>query len=263
MLHFAKELARDCGELLLERWDQLRTVSFKDTAIDLVTDADRAAEDFLVKAIQKRYPDHQIFGEEGTGGPELLDHDGYVWILDPLDGTVNYAHHIPMFAVSIGILKDGEPEFAVVFLPALGELFSAAKGQGAYLNDKPIQVSKHSELKDCLLATGFPYDKHESEVDNLSNFSHFMKQARGIRRLGSAAGDLVFVACGRFDGYWEEKLQPWDVAAGILIVKEAGGKVTGYDGKKACLRVGRFVATNNQIHDKLLEPLALYAEKHH
>lgn len=263
MLSFARSLAQRSGELLLERLSEQRSISFKSTDRDLVTDADQASERLLVSTIQAHYPDHAIVGEEGTGDLSLLHNEGYTWVLDPLDGTVNYANRLPVFCVSVGLFQDGEPLLGAVYAPLLGEMYCAQVGQGATLNDEPLHVSQTSQLKDAILATGFPYDKHSSPRNNLQNFNVLAPRVRGIRRMGAAAMDLCFVASGRLDGYWEEKVQPWDIAAGVVIVREAGGTVTDYGGYPLDFEAGHLVASNGALHPTMLALLEPYARHHH
>ncbi|TNE48847.1 MAG: inositol monophosphatase [Deltaproteobacteria bacterium] len=263
MLEFAESIARRSGELLLERLSHLRTINTKTNDRDLVTDADRASEHWLVEAIRDQYPDHNILGEEGTGDQTLLQQPGYTWVIDPLDGTVNYAHNLPIFCVSVGLLQDGQPLLGVVYIPRLDELFSAQVGQGATCNGKTIHVSDTALLSQAVLATGFPYDKHESPRNNLENFSVFTQKVRGIRRLGAAAVDLCFVAAGRLDGYWEEKLHPWDMAAGIVIVQEAGGVVSNYYGQPIRPEEDHVIAAGPDLHPTMQQLLEPYATKHH
>ncbi len=262
MLEFAESIARRSGELLLDRLSQLRTIETKSNDRDLVTDADRASEHWLVEAIRDQYPDHAILGEEGTGDKALLQKPGYTWVLDPLDGTVNYAQNLPIFCVSVGLLKDGQPLLGVVYVPRLDEMFSAQVGQGATCNGNPIHVSEKALLSQSVLATGFPYDKHESPRNNLDNFSVFTPKVRGIRRLGAAAVDLCFVAAGRLDGYWEEKLHPWDMAAGIVIVQEAGGVVSNYYGQPIRLEDNHVIAAGPALHSTMQQLLEPYATLH-
>jgi len=262
LLQFAKHLALESGSLLLAFFSKQREVSSKATHSDIVTDADRASEALIVSKIQERFPGHAILGEEGTGSLDILQEQGYVWIIDPLDGTVNYAQKLPIFAVSIGLLWQGKPLLGVVYLPVLKELFSAISGEGAFCNDEPIQVSQTTSLSDCVLATGFAYDKHKSNRDNVENFASMIKKVRGIRRMGAAAVDLSYVACGKLDGYWEDKLQPWDMAAGLILVQEAGGKVCHYGGGDISLHKPHIIATNGQIHETILQELQAYTEKH-
>lgn len=263
MLEFARMLAQRSGELLLERSSQLRTIAFKSTDRDIVTDADRESEHWLVETIRHHHPTHNIVGEEGTGDISTLQLPGYTWVIDPLDGTVNYAHRLPIFCVSVALLQDGIPVVGAVYVPRLDEMYSAERGKGANLNDQPIQVSQTLLLQDAVLATGFPYDKHISERNNLDNFCAFTRQVRGIRRFGAAAVDLCFVASGRLDGYWEEKLQPWDMAAGILIVEEAGGQITNYAGQSLRMTDGHVIASNRHLHAIMQQTLEPYTQQHH
>jgi myo-inositol-1(or 4)-monophosphatase len=229
LLRKAEEIAREAGELLLEHSKRPLEIREKG-AIDLVTSADQASEKLILQRIRRAYPDHDILSEESAGNIDRAS-SGAMWIVDPLDGTTNYAHGLPIWAVSIACLVSGKMLAGVVFDPTREECFTAARGMGAHLNGAPIRVSSRDQLAEALLVTGFPYDVRTSEVDNLDHFVQFMKRSRAVRRLGSAAIDLVSVACGRFDGFWELKLHPWDVAAGALIVEEAGGKVVNFDGQ--------------------------------
>ena len=221
-----ERLARDAGQILRAGYNKVHDVSYKGE-IDLVTEVDAQSEDFLVKAIREEFPDHYILTEESG----VIDGDDtHIWYIDPLDGTVNYAHGIPIFSVSIAYAYAGELQLAAVYDPMRDELFSAEKGKGATLNGERIQVSGTSELARSLLTTGFPYDMWHTADDNLASYGRFAKLTQGVRRLGSAALDLCYVGAGRFDGYWERILQPYDVAAGGLIAAEAGAKVTALDG---------------------------------
>jgi len=240
LLEEAVGIARAAGGLLLELADGPLEVRLKGD-VDLVTRADRASEELIVGAIRSRFPDHGILAEEGgsaAAGPE----GGYLWVVDPLDGTTNYAHGLPIWSVSIGILRAGEPRVAVVYDPTRDECFSALRGGGARRGEDPIRVSSTGKLEHALLVTGFPYDIRQSVVNNLDHFERFMKRSRAVRRLGSAALDLAYVACGRFDGFWELKLHPWDVAAGWLLVEEAGGVVTRFGGQRFRLDADEIVA---------------------
>ena len=228
MLESAERIAREAGAVLRDfRRDALGVE--RKGSIDLVTKADRASEELIVGAIRREHPDHGILAEEG--GEVAGGGSGYLWVVDPLDGTTNFAHGLPIWSVSIAIVKEGEPVVGVVYDPSREECFTAARGRGARLNGEEIRVSETTELGDALLVTGFPYDVRTSPVNNLDHFGHFLMRARAVRRLGSAALDLAYLACGRFDGFWELKLHPWDVAAGALLVEEAGGVVTRFDGE--------------------------------
>ena len=217
--------------------------------VNLVTEVDLAAEDLIVSRLNAAFPGHSILAEErhAQAAPGL-----HRWIVDPLDGTTNYAHGYPVFAVSIALEIDGEMEFGVVYDPNLQELFTACRGKGATLNGTPIGVSRTCSLDASLLATGFPYDIRTSEENNLENFKRFALSTQGIRRPGSAALDLCYVACGRFDGYWELKLHPWDCAAGYLLVREAGGRVTNFRGERGSIYERKCIASNVLIHEEML-----------
>jgi len=230
LLRDLKELVVEAGRIIAAGYETRHRIDFKGE-IDLVTEVDYRSEEFLVTELKHRFPDHQILAEEGggqVGGP-------HQWYIDPLDGTVNYAHGVPVFCVSIAYAVNGVPALAAVYDPLREELFTAERGKGAWLNDRPLKVSQATELSRCLLVTGFPYDIRETKQNNLDNFIHLSKMTQGVRRLGSAAIDLCYVAAGRFDGFWELSLKPWDLAAGILIAAEAGAKVTSVLGESNCL----------------------------
>jgi myo-inositol-1(or 4)-monophosphatase len=220
----AVEVTQQAGDELLRWWDRLekKDVSSKSASRDLVTAADLAAEKLIFKRLQEAFPEDGFLGEE-TGAQDLEAE--HVWVVDPLDGTNNFVHRLPMFAVSIARVSRGVPSVGVVYLPRLQETFSAERGQGATLNGKAIQVSSTTQLADAMLATGFPYRRHLLVDNNLENFNRLFLQQRGVRRMGSAACDLAYVACGRLDAYWELHLSAYDVAAGGLLVREAGGVV--------------------------------------
>ena len=243
--------AREAGGLLLGRLGRLRAIEYKGE-VDLVTEADRESEAMLVRRLGALLPEASILAEEGTG----TERDSELrWIVDPLDGTTNFAHGFPMFTVSIGLEEGRDRLVGVVHDPTRAETFTAVRGAGARLNGEPIHVSATASLDRALLATGFPYDMRRTRRDNLTQFAAFAKLAQGIRRGGSASLDLCYVACGRLDGYWEEKLQPWDVAAGALMVEEAGGRVTGYFGEAFDPRARHLVGSNGRFHDAMVELL--------
>jgi myo-inositol-1(or 4)-monophosphatase len=242
------DTALKAGRILLDKQNLKRKIDFKGEA-DLVTDADTAAEELIVDSISSNFPTHSILAEEGGG---VSNDSEYLWIIDPLDGTTNYAHHFPFYCVSIALSYNKEVVIGIIYNPVLNELFTAIRGEGSFLNNNGISVSDNKELMKSLLATGFPYDKAHSDRDNLVYFNKFLKQIRGVRRAGSAAMDLVYTACGRLDGYWELKLKPWDLAAGILIVQEAGGMVSGLNGEKPDIFKGDVVASNGLIHNEML-----------
>lgn len=246
-LKVAAEAARHAGQLQKERVGSGFAIQFKGD-IDLVTDTDRECERLIVDEIQKAFPDHDIMAEENSYPSKGSD---YLWIIDPLDGTTNFAHGYPWFAVSIALEIAGELTVGVVYNPLMDHLFTAACGKGALLNGRKIQVSSRQPLINSLLATGFPYDRTPDNENNFSHFFNFQLATRGIRRGGSAALDLASVAAGWLDGFWECKLKPWDVAAGVLLVEEAGGRVTGHDGEPYSIRNHRILASNGCIHDDM------------
>ncbi|GAB4506915.1 MAG: inositol monophosphatase family protein [Anaerolineales bacterium] len=222
-----ERLAREAGAILRDGYNKEHTVHYKGT-IDLVTETDHASEAFLLGEIKSAFPGGHILAEE-SGNIQGSNED--LWYIDPLDGTVNYAHHIPIFCVSIGFSANGVLTLGAVYDPLRDEMFTAEKGKGAFLNGKKIQVSGTSTLEKSLLVTGFPYDTWDTELDNFKYFERLAKRTQGVRRLGSAALDACYVGAGRFDGFWEFKLKPWDVAAGGLIAAEAGATVTAIDGR--------------------------------
>ena len=237
------------GDILRRYRGKVRNIEYKGV-VNLVTKADRLSEDRIIKIIQKNFPEHNILTEESKGYEKKSD---YKWIIDPLDGTTNYAHGFPVYCISIALEREGEIILGVVYNPVLKELFVAEKNKGALLNDKRICVSKTRELSKSLLATGFPYDIRESHINNLNHFRNFALTSQAVRRAGSAALDLCYLAKGIFDGFWELKLSPWDTAAGILMVKEAGGKVTNFSGKKFSIYEKDILATNGKIHNQMME----------
>ena len=225
---------------------------------DLVTAADKAAETVVLETLRRHFPEHAILAEEsGKLGNQNRE---YLWAIDPLDGTTNFAHEYPFFAVSIGLLINGVPQVGVIYDPFHNELYRAAQGLGATCNHRAISVSKASELSKSLLVTGFAYDRRETSDNNYTEFCHLTHLTQGVRRGGSAALDLAHVACGRLDGYWERGLSPWDITAGIIILREAGGKVTAYDGSDFKMDSGRILATNGYIHQSLSRELGRASE---
>lgn len=243
--------ATKAGKLLKDRLGKRLKIEFKGS-VDLVTEMDRLAEDLIITEITRDFPQHGILTEERA---EKKSPSESRWIIDPLDGTTNYAHGFPWFCVSIAYEVSGEVLLGVVYDPMLDELFVAEKGKGALLNGSPIKVSDTPSLDKSLLATGFPYDVRTSSVNNLDHFANFAVRAQAIRRAGSAALDLSHVACGRFDGFWEMKLKPWDVAAAALIVKEAGGAMSDFSGKPFSIYGSEYLASNGLIHREMLEVL--------
>jgi myo-inositol-1(or 4)-monophosphatase len=248
-LEVARDAALKAGTVLRENVNGRREVSFKGE-IDLVTEMDRLSEKIVVERLLSVFPHHGILAEEGT---RIENGSGFLWIIDPLDGTTNYAHGYPSFSVSIGMQLDGELAVAVVYDPMRDELFSAVRGGGAHLNGRPIGVSMNETLIRSLLATGFPYDRATSRENNLDYFNALIMASQEVRRSGSASLDLCSVAAGRLDGYWELKLRPWDVAAGALIVREAGGRVSDFSGVRFSIYDKEIAASNGLVHGQLLE----------
>lgn len=252
-LEIATEAALAAGEVLLSYLGNIGTATQKGRPGDLVTVADKASEAVVLEILQRHFPTHAILAEES--GKLGLAESEYLWAIDPLDGTTNYAHQYPFFAVSIGLLIDGVPEVGVIFDPFHQELFRAAKGLGATKNRRPIQVSTTNQLSESLLVSGFAYDRHETTDNNYAEFCHLTHLTQGVRRSGSAALDLAHVACGRVDGYWERGIAPWDISAGVILLQEAGGKVTAYDESLLSIESGRILATNGLIHHSLSQEL--------
>ena len=248
----AVKAAQAGGEQLLAYQGKLSRVRAKSSSGDLVTEADEASEAAVLSVIRSAYPLHAILAEES--GLSAEGHE-YMWSVDPLDGTLNYAHGLPFFCVSIGLLHHHQPILGVIWIPRLNELFCAAQGLGATLNDEPIQVSEATTLSQSLLATGFPYRKRELTDNNYAEFCYLADLTQDIRRPGSAALDLAYVACGRFEGFWEQHLNSWDITAGAILVREAGGQVSGYDGGPLQHRSGQIIATNGHIHAPLQQAL--------
>jgi myo-inositol-1(or 4)-monophosphatase len=245
-------LARQAGVILHAGFGQRNQIYHKGV-IDLVTDIDRRSEELLLGEIHRRFPDHRIIAEESGGH---AGQDCCAWYVDPLDGTVNYAHGLPIFSVSIAYVEDSLPRLGVVYDPLRDECFSASRGQGAWLNGQPIQAADAQELDQSLLVTGFAYDIRTNPENNLDHYAYFALHSQGVRRLGSAALDLCYVAAGRFDGFWELHLNPWDIAAGALIAQEAGARVTQVDGRLDLLTPPcSALAANPQIHAQMLKEL--------
>lgn len=248
---FARHLARKAGKLLAVKFTRHNPVYYKGT-IDLVTEADRMSEEVILSEISRRYPDHGVLSEESE---EKNGRTALRWIVDPLDGTTNYAHGFPFFCVSIALEKDGSVVLGVVYDPMRDDLFEASLAGGSSLNGTKLRVSSVDDLSRGLLATGFPYDIRESPDNNLNFFNAMAKKAQAIRRAGAAALDLAYLAAGRFDGFWELKLKPWDTAAGCLLVEEAGGVVSDMKGAKWDLFSPGLVASNGRIHEQMMEVL--------
>jgi myo-inositol-1(or 4)-monophosphatase len=257
LLNFAIQTARDAGSLLAERFGRALRVTNK-SELDLVTDSDLASERLIIDRIKTYYPRHAILAEEsGANSPVTPEAQSeWRWIIDPLDGTTNYAHGYPCFCVSIGLEHEGKMEVGVIYDPMRNDLFTAERGQGAALNGRRIDVSPTDNLSGALLCTGFPYDVRERS-EFARHFANFIMNAQAVRRDGAAALDLAYVACGRFDGFWEEGLKPWDVAAGSLMVEEAGGRVSNYAGGPLSIYTPPILASNGLVHEQMMRVLSV------
>lgn len=240
----------EAGRIILQYFNGVFKVAHKDSVNNLVTEVDKLSEDRIIDVIRATYPTHTIISEE-VG--ELVKPSEYQWIIDPIDGTVNFAHGIPLCCVSIGLMHEGRLLLGAVYNPMMNELFFAERGKGATLNGEPIRVSAKSDFSKACLVTGFPYRWPEAEEHPIKVFERFVMEGLPIRRLGSAALDLCWVACGRFDGFWEYNLNEWDVAAGYLIVQEAGGRITDFEGSEYNVFEKQTLATNGLIHDEMLK----------
>ena len=251
----AVEAVLRAGEVQMSRFGGDMRIDKKGT-IDLVTEIDIEIERGFRAMIADRFPDHEVLGEEFGTGADVDRRPKWCWVFDPIDGTTNYAHRLPIFCSSLALELDGQPLVAAVYDPNRKELFTAERGQGAWLNGQPLRVSAADALIDSLLVTGFHYDVHKDPGEVIALFGTFISRARAVRRLGSAALDLCYVAAGRFDGFWEKKLQPWDVAGGALIVMEAAGTVTAMSGGPYSSRGGSVLATNGRIHQQMLDTIS-------
>ena len=229
----------------------------KKGTIDLVTEVDLAVEHMIRALIAERHPGHDVLAEE-MGGPTGGQRSPYCWIVDPIDGTTNFAHGLPLFCCTVALEVDGRLEVGAIYDPTRDELFTAERGKGAFLNGERLQVSSAATLIDSLLVTGFPYAVQEKMTELVGLFAAFLAEARAVRRLGSAALDVCYVAAGRLDGFWEQGLNAWDIAAGVLMVEEAGGRVTALDGGPFNLRAGRIIATNGHIHDEMVRVIGRF-----
>lgn len=249
----AQKTAREAGEILRNNLGRVSEIEYKGKN-NLVTEVDKLSEELIIDRIKQSFPSHDIFAEESGRHTSSSDH---VWIIDPLDGTTNYAHAYPFFSVSIALEIEGTVRAGVVYDPVKDELFSAEYGKGAFLNGKAITVTNSQRLEESHLCTGFVHEDDKMVEDNLRHFANFIRRARAVRRDGSAALDLCYVACGRFDGFWELGLNPWDTAAGVLIIEEAGGKVTDFSGGEYSIYVKEILASNAGIHGEMINVLSL------
>jgi len=247
LLRFTEDIARRAGEILKKNFANAHRVKYKGR-IDPVTEADLRSEKFITSQIRKHYPDHTILAEEGTGSGEAAE---FRWVIDPLDGTVNYAHGFPIYCVSIGLEHEGRMVLGAVYDPERDEMFRGGRGIGSFMNRTRLQVSTETSVERALLATGFGYNIATARRNNLGLFARMAKKAQGLRRPGSAAMDLCWTAAGRVDGFWELYLHPWDTAAALVIVEEAGGKVTQLDGSPYSIFNRSLLAANPKLHPKL------------
>lgn len=253
----AVSAALSAGKVLREGFGTTFEISSKEGKNNLVTEYDKKAEAIIIDSIKSKFPNHYFLAEE-SGRSGITNLDEVQWIIDPLDGTVNFAHNLPIFSVSIAAHKDDQLLCGVIYHPILDELFVAEAGKGSYLNNKAICVSQNEDFDASFLVTGFPYNVNLNPCKCIDTFVDIIKQGIPVRRLGSAALDLAYVACGRFDGFWEINLNPWDVAAGAILVKEAGGSVTQYDNSNYRVTDNSILATNGKIHNRTVELLSCY-----
>jgi myo-inositol-1(or 4)-monophosphatase len=257
-LSTAVEVVQRAGSMMMARFGQTLQID-KKGVIDLVTEVDVAVEGMFRELIAGRFPDHAVLAEEMGGSREVPS--GPCWVFDPIDGTTNFAHGLPIFCASLALEIDGVPAVGAIFDPNRRELFTAERGAGAFLNGQPMRVSSADRLVNALLVTGFPYDVHSRVDEIVGLFGDFVGQARAVRRLGSAAIDLAYVAAGRMDAFWESDLKPWDIAAGALLVVEAGGQVTGMDGEPFASRGGHVVASNGSLHQPMLDVIRSFKQR--
>jgi myo-inositol-1(or 4)-monophosphatase len=254
MLNIAIEAALAAGKFLKQNVGKIKDIQLKSgQEKNLVTEIDKKSEAMIIELITKHFPSHTILAEEGGG--KKSPRSDVKWIIDPLDGTTNYTHGFPVFCVSIGIEVKEQLVAGVIYDPNFDEMFTAEKGKGAYLNGKRISVSKRTSLKESLLVTGFPYNVAENPNNAIEHFVHFLMDAQAVRRMGSAAIDLAYVAAGRYEGFWEVALNPWDMAAGALLVEEAGGKVTRFSGEPFNIYQQEVLASNGIVHEHMMEVL--------
>jgi myo-inositol-1(or 4)-monophosphatase len=251
ILQITEVIARKAGSILVNGYGNVRHIQQKGV-IDLVTEFDKRSEEVILSAIQREFPDHAVLAEESGHNNAISE---YQWVIDPLDGTTNFAHGIPLFSVSIALLKNSSPVVGVVYDPLRDEMFSAELGHGATLNKHAIHVSTRTDLEQAVISTGFPYDLRTNPRNNLAQFVEFQLRTQAVRHLGSAALDCSWTAMGRLDGYWEFGIKPWDIGAGALIVQEAGGKVTFADGDENFLSNDSILVSNGLLHEQMLQVL--------
>ncbi|MCU0286698.1 MAG: inositol monophosphatase [Acidobacteria bacterium] len=249
ILSVAQEAALTAGNYLKENFDRKPAIEYK-SALELVTERDRESQQIIYQIIKNHFPGHSILGEEDL---DIVAEKDFLWMIDPIDGTTNFAHSLPIFSISLAFLVEGKTQVGTVFAPILDEMFYAIRGSGAFLNKKKLSVSHEKDLGKSLICTGFPYDIRESGNNNLDYFNKFILKALGVRRLGSAAIDLCYTAAGRFDGFWELKLKPWDTAAAFLLVEEAGGMVTDFSGNPFDPFMNECLASNRHLHNQMLD----------
>lgn len=256
MLEIAKSIAQEAGQLLRRGQQEQFAIDHKSTDINLVTEYDRKSEALIVERLREAFPEHSIVGEEGASFQGHVS-EGFQWYIDPLDGTNNFAHRIPHFSVSLALFHRDQPLIAVVHDPMREQTYWAQKDSGAYRDDIPLQVSASATVRQAVLASGYPYDRHHDPVDNIAQTALILKKCQGFRRFGSAALDLAMVAAGSLDGFWEFKLASWDIAAGILLVQEAGGTVTRIDGSAMghLREKNHLIASNGLLHQEMLDIL--------
>lgn len=252
-LKIAEKAAREAGKIHLEHLGNIKEIEFK-AKNSLVTEVDKLSEELIIKIIKESFPGHDIFAEES--GKHVTDSD-FLWLIDPLDGTTNYAHAYPFFSVSIALEVKGVVEAGLVYDPVKDEMFTAEKGKGARLNGDPIHVSSAERVDECHLCTGFVHENEDMVEENIRHFSNFIRRAQAVRRDGSAALDLCYVACGRFDGFWELGLNPWDTAAGVLIAEEAGATVSLFSGGEYNIYIKEVLCSNPRIHQEMMGILSL------
>jgi len=252
-LEVAEKAAREAGVILLENLGKVKEIEFK-AKNSLVTEVDKLSEEIIISNIKSSFPEHAIFAEESGRDSSESEH---VWLIDPIDGTTNYAHAYPFFSISIALEINGELEVGLVYDPVKDEMFTAEKGKGAFLNGESITVSKSHAIEHSHVCTGFMHEVEWMVEANIKHFGNFIRRARAVRRDGSAALDLCYVACGRFDGFWELGLNPWDTAAAVLILKEAGGQVSTFTGDKYSIYEKEILASNSIVHEQMIEILAI------